>query len=145
MNELLESPALVVGSRLASRVAPNAERGPLPYLVFSGVLDAQRSESFRRRVEETQGDGYEGYVAQRRAMGVIAEVMYLIHAPHGDVALLVLHAPGAVGVYDALGGAVRPFHEWFEGRALAYFGLPKGQSGPAGQAEETEVLFRWRM
>jgi hypothetical protein len=145
VNELRESPPLVVGSRLASRVSNDVERGPLPYLVFSGVLDRDASERLREEVEYALGDGYDGYVARRRALGVIAEVIYLIHAPQGDVALLVLHAPGAIGLYEALGGALHPFHTWFERRALELFGLPRGEPGPAGDGERTEVVFRWRM
>jgi hypothetical protein len=64
----------------------------------------------RRRVDHVVGDGFAEYIAARRAVGATAEVIYLVHAPHGDVALVVLDAPGAAGVYDALGGALRPFH-----------------------------------
>jgi len=140
-----DSSPLVVGSPLASRVPAEVEHGPLPYLFFSGILDDETSDRLRRRVEHVQTLGEAEYVAQRRAIGVIAEVIYLIHAPHGDVALLVLDAPGAVGVYDALGGARRPFHQWLARRALEQFGLPAGQPGPAGYGEYSEVIFRWRM
>jgi len=145
MTELKDAPPLVVGSTLASRAPTPTEGGPLPYLVFSGVMDRETSDELRCQLEHAQTGGYDEYVAKRRAIGVIAEVVYLIHAPHGDVALLVLHAPGAVGVYDALGGALRPFHQWLERRALELFRLPVGTPGPSGWGEYTEVLFRWRM
>jgi hypothetical protein len=134
---------LVVGSPLASRVAPGAERGPLPYLFFSGVMDAEDSARLLGRVGHVLADGFEEYVAARHAIGVVGEVIYLVHAPYGDVALLVLDAPGAQGAYDGLGGAVRPFHQWLERRALEQFGLRAGHPGPAGYGDSSEVIFRW--
>jgi hypothetical protein len=136
---------LIVGSALASRVSADAERGPLPYLFFSGVMDAAASARLRRRIADVLGDGYAEYVAARRAIGAVAEVIYLVRAPYGDVALLVLDAPRASGIYDALGGAVRPFHQWLERRALELFRLPPGHPGPAGYGERSEIIFRWRM
>jgi hypothetical protein len=138
-----DSSPLVVGSALASRVPPGAERGPLPYLFFSGVLDEVGSAMLRARVQHVLADGLEDYTAARRAIGAAAEVIYLVHAPHGDVALVVLEAPGAQGVYDALGGALRPFHQWLERRALEQFGLRPGHPGPAGYGDQSEVIFRW--
>lgn len=140
-----ESSPLVVGSPMASRVAVDSERGPLPYLVFSGVMDAAASARLRRRVDYVLDDGFSDYVSARRRIGVTSEVIYLIHTPRGDVALLVLDAPGAAGVYDALGGVSRPFHQWLERRAVELFGLPPGQPGPAGYGESSEIIFRWRL
>jgi len=140
-----DSTPLVVGSPLANRVAADGERGPLPYLFFSGVMDAAASARLRRRVDYVLGGAFGEYVAARRAIGATAEVIYLVHAPHGDVALVVLDAPGAAGVYDALGGALRPFHQWLERRTLELFGLPPGQPGPAGYGEQSEIIFRWRL
>lgn len=134
---------LIVGSPLASRVAPGAEAGPLPYLFFSGLMDAEESETLIRRVQHVLSSGQDEYVAARRAIGAVGEVIYLVHAPQGDVALLVLDAPGAAGIYDALGGAARPFHQWLERRALEQFGLRPGHPGPAGYGDRSELIFRW--
>ena len=134
---------LVVGSPLASRVAPGSETGPLPYLFFSDVMDEQQSANFRLRVRYLVNNGRAEYIEARRAIGAISETVYLVHAPQGDVALLVLDAPGANGVYDALGGAMRPFHQWLERRALEAFRLRPGKPGPAGYGERSEVVFRW--
>ena len=135
---------LVVGSPMASRVAPGSETGPLPYLFFSGLMDEAQSADFRLRVRYLLANGRTEYVEGRRAIGAIAETVYLVHAPQGDVALLVLDAPGSSGVYDALGGAVRPFHQWLERRALEVFRLRPGKPGPAGYGEHSEVVFRWQ-
>jgi len=134
---------LVVGSPLASRVAPGSETGPLPYLFFSDLMDEQQSANFRLRVRYLVNNGRTEYVEARRAIGAISETVYLVHAPQGDVALLVLDAPGANGVYDALGGAMRPFHQWLERRAFEPFRLRPGKPGPAGYGERSEVVFRW--
>jgi len=135
---------LVVGSPMASRVAPGSETGPLPYLFFSGLMNEAQSADFRLRVRYLLANGRTDYVEGRRAIGAIAETVYLVHAPQGDVALLVLDAPGANGVYDALGGAMRPFHQWLERRALEVFRLRPGKPGPAGYGEHSEVVFRWQ-
>ncbi len=134
---------LVFGSPLANRVPPGAETGPLPYLFFSGVMDRSQSADFSRRVRYLLADGRAEYVAARRTIGAVGETVYLVHSPHGDVALVVLDAPGANGVYDALGGALRPFHQWLERRALEMFDLRPGRPGPAEYGEHSEVVFRW--
>lgn len=144
MSPWQDSSPLVVGSSLANRAAPGAERGPLPYLFFSGVLDPLASARLVARVEHVAREGLEDYVAARRAIGATAEVIYLVHTSKGDVALLVLDAPGALGVYDALGGALRPFHQWLERRALERFGLRPGHPGPAGYGDQSEIIFRWQ-
>ena len=143
MNDLTSAQPLIVGSPLASRVAPGAERGPLPYLFFSGGLSPLGSLDVRARTDYFAHDGREHYEASRRAIGAIGESIYMIHTDDGDVALLVLDAPGAAGVYDALGGALRPFHQWLERRALELFGLRPGLPGPAGNSDYSEVIFRW--
>ncbi|HEY3060244.1 MAG TPA: hypothetical protein VGL99_14890 [Chloroflexota bacterium] len=134
---------LVFGSALANRVPAGAETGPLPYLFFSGLMDQSSSAEFSRRVRYLLTDGRDEFVAARRAIGAVGETVYLVHAPQGDVALVVLDAPGANGVYDALGGALRPFHQWLERRALDMFELRPGRPGPAGYGEHSEVVFRW--
>jgi hypothetical protein len=128
---------------MASRVAPGSETGPLPYLFFSGLMDEQQTANFLLRVRYLQNNGRTEYVEGRRAIGAISETVYLVHAPQGNVVLLVLDAPGANGVYDALGGAMRPFHQWIERRALETFRLRPGKPGPAGYGEHSEVVFRW--
>lgn len=143
MTVWTDTSPLVVGSPLAGRVAPGSERGPLPYLFFSALMDADGTARLLDRVGHVLGSGFEEYVAARRAIGAVSEVIYLVHAPYGDVALLVLDAPGAQGAYDALGGALRPFHQWLERRALEQFGLRPGHPGPAGYGESSEVIFRW--
>lgn len=135
---------LVFGSAMANRVPPGAETGPLPYLFFSGLLNPEASAAFSRRVRYLMAEGWVEYSAGRRAIGAVAETVYLVHSEHGDVALLVLDAPGANGVYDALGGALRPFHQWLERRVLEAFRLPPGKPGPAGYGEQSEVVFRWQ-
>jgi len=115
----------------------------MPYLVFSGVMPPLASLAFRARAAYLAGEGCELYQASRRAIGAVGESVYLVHTPAGDVALLVLDAPGATGVYDALGGAVRPFHQWLERRTLELFELVPGLPGPAGYSEYSEVIFRW--
>jgi len=134
---------LIVGSPMASRVAPGTETGPLPYLFFSGLMDEDESANFRLRLRYLLNNGRAEYVEGRRAMGAISETVYLVHAPQGDVALLVLDAPGASGVYDGLGGAMRPFPQWLERRALEAFRLRPGKPGPAGYGEHSEVVLRW--
>ena len=128
---------------MASRVAPGSETGPLPYLFFSGLMDEQQTANFLLRVRYLQNNGRTEYVEGRRAIGAISETVYLVHAPQGNVVLLVLDAPGANGVYDALGGAMRPFHQWIERRALETFRLRPGKPGPASYGEHSEVVFRW--
>lgn len=132
---------LVVGSRLASRVAPGAEAGPLPYLFFSRLLDRSASAALRARARLLLGDGNAEYQVARQRIGATHETVYLVHTPRGDVALLVLEAPGAAGAYDALGGARVPFHAWLERRALDLFELPPGEPGPAGYGDRSEVIF----
>ena len=134
---------LVFGSAMANRVPPGAETGPLPYLFFSGVMDREQSARLRDRVRYLLSDGRAEYIAGRRAIGAVGETVYLVHAPQGDVALVVLDAPGSSGVYDALGGALRPFHQWLERRALEMFTLAPGRPGPAGYGEHSEVVLRW--
>lgn len=144
MKAWSDTSPLVIGSSLAGRMAPGSERGPLPYLFFSRMLTAEDSAQLRSRVRYALGYGFDDYVASRRAIGAVSEVIYLVQAPHGDVALVVLDAPGAQGAYDALGGALRPFHQWLERRALEQFGLRPGHPGPAGYGDRSEVVFRWR-
>lgn len=132
---------LVYGSRLASRVAPGTEAGPLPHLFFSRLLDTGESENLRLRASYLLGSGSEGYHQSRRLLGATQETVYLIHTPRGDVALVVLDAPAAESIYDALGGARAPFHEWLELRALGLFDLTGGEPGPAGYGDRSEVLF----
>jgi hypothetical protein len=140
-NDHLEP--LVFGSASANRVPPGSEAGPLPYLFFSGVMDPDAARDFGHRVDYLLGPGRAAYAAERRALGASAETVYLVHAPQGEIALLVLDAPGALGVYDALGGVARPFHQWLERRALRAFELHPGKPGPAGYGERSEVVFRW--
>jgi hypothetical protein len=140
-NDHLEP--LVFGSARANRVPPGSEAGPLPYLFFSGIMDPDATRDFCRRVDYLLGAGRAEYAAERRALGASAETVYLVHAPQGEIALVVLDAPGALGVYDALGGVSRPFHQWLERRALEAFELRPGKPGPAGYGERSEVVFRW--
>jgi hypothetical protein len=132
---------LVVRSRLASRAAPGAENGPLPYLFFSGVLDRVSSAELRQRAAYLLEGGRAEYAASRRSLGATHETVYLVHTPRGDVALVVLEAPGAESAYDALGGARAPFHAWLERRALRVFELEAGDPGPAGYGERSEIIF----
>ncbi len=136
MMELRDSKPLVVGQ-------PDGERAPLPYLFFSGILDRGGVMRLRARTEHFLLEGSDDYTAARQAIGAVGEVIYLVHTPYGHLALLVLDAPGASAVYDQLGGAVRPFHQWLEKRALELFDLPGGKPGPAGYGEQSEVIFRW--
>jgi hypothetical protein len=140
-NDHLEP--LVFGSASANRVPPGSEAGPLPYLFFSSIMDPGAARAFSQRVDYLRGPGRAEYLASRQALGASAETVYLVHTPQGDVALLVLDAPGALGVYDALGGASLPFQQWLERRALSVFALHSGKPGPAGYGERSEVVFRW--
>jgi hypothetical protein len=140
-NDHLEP--LVFGSASAIRVPPGSEAGPLPYLFFSSIMDPGAARAFSQRVDYLRGAGRAEYLASRQALGASAETVYLVHTPQGDVALLVLDAPGALGVYDALGGASLPFQQWLERRALSVFALHSGKPGPAGYGERSEVVFRW--
>jgi hypothetical protein len=132
---------LVVRSRLASRAAPGAENGPLPYLFFSGLLSPMAVAELRHRAGYLLDAGSEHYAESRRAIGATYETVYLIHGLRGDVALVVLEAPGAEAVFDALGGSRLPFHAWLERRTLQLFELESGDPGPAGHGERSEIIF----
>ena len=73
MNELTSSQPLVIGSPLASRVAPGAERGPMPYLFFSGVLSPLGSLDVRARADYFAHAGRQEYEDSRKAIGAIGE------------------------------------------------------------------------
>ena len=60
---------LVFGSASANRVPPGSEAGPLPYLFFSSIMDADAARDFSQRVEYLHGLGREEYMVGKRRPG----------------------------------------------------------------------------
>lgn len=107
----------------------------MPKIAFAVPIYPGATGEYRRFIKELQTARREEYVEARRNMGIKKVMLWVQHAPQGELLITYYECEDVDRMVEGLSSSERPFDVWFREQVKKFHGVAL-EKGPGGSPPE---------